>query len=203
MSEISDVARPGTAPKVAEAVSKALELFAQEDYDQAVRFASEAKVNAPRSSRICELLGLALYHAGNWKEALRELLTYRRLTNSVDQNHVIADLYRAQGRPDRALEVAAEVRPGDVSPVVWAETVIVAAGALADKEDLRGALAMMNRAELDPGEVEPYHLRLWYALADLLERAGRRREAEEAWSRIVAEEPDFFDVQERLATHRR
>ena len=149
-----------------------------------------------------ELLGLAYYRLGKWKEALRELLTYRRATNSTDQNHVIADLYRAQGRPDRALEVTAEVRSDKTSPELWAETMIVAAGALADKEDLRGALAMLNRVDLNPDEVESYHLRLWYVLGDLLERSGRRQEATEQWERIAAEDPDFFDVQQRLSGRR-
>jgi predicted RNA polymerase sigma factor len=64
---------------------------------------------------------------------------------------------------------------------------------------LRGALAMLNRADLNPDQVEGYHLRLWYVLADLLERSGRRREAAERWARIVAEDPDFFDAQRRMA----
>ncbi|HEX2052475.1 MAG TPA: tetratricopeptide repeat protein, partial [Actinomycetota bacterium] len=160
--------------------------------------ASEAKKNAPRSPRICELLGLSLYHAGRWKEALSELLTYRRLTSSVEQNHVIADLYRALGRPDRALEVTAEVSPNDVSPEVWVETMIVAAGALADKEQYSRAITMLARADPGSGAVEPYFLRHWYARADLLEKAGRRDEARNLWRRIVAEDPDFFDAEERL-----
>ena len=198
--EIQELSRPGTGPKVAELISKALEQFAEEDYEGAARLAAEAKASALRSPRISELLGLSLYHLGKWKEALSELLAFRRLTNSVEQNHVIADVYRALGRPDRALETTAEVSQGDVEPEVWVETMIVAAGALGDKGDFNRAITMLARADPGTGPVEPYFLRHWYARADLLERAGRREEARNLWRRIVAEDPEFFDAEERLAS---
>ena len=197
--EIQELARPGTGSKVAEAISKALEHFADEEYEDAARLAAEAKSSASRSPRVIELLGLALYHSGQWKEALSELLTFRRLTASVEHNHVIADLYRALERPDRALETTAEVSQADVTPETWVETMIVAAGALADKGDLNRAITMLARADPGPGPVEPYFLRHWYARADLLERAGRKDEARNLWRKIVATDPDFFDAEERLA----
>lgn len=197
--EIQELARPGTGPKVAEAISKALEHFADEEYEDAARLAAEAKESASRSPRVIELLGLALYHSGQWKEALSELLTFRRLTASFEHNHVIADLYRALERPDRALETTAEVSQADVTPETWVETMIVAAGALADKGDLNRAITMLARADPGPGAVEPYFLRHWYARADLLERAGRKDEARNLWRKIVATDPDFFDAEERLA----
>jgi hypothetical protein len=196
--EIQELARPGTGPKVAEAISKALEHFADEEYEDAARLAGEAKESASRSPRVIELLGLALYHSGQWKEALSELLTFRRLTASVEHNHVIADLYRALERPDRALETTAEVTQADVTPETWVETMIVAAGALADKGDLNRAITMLARADPGSGAVEPYFLRHWYARADLLERAGRKDEARNLWRKIVATDPDFFDAEERL-----
>lgn len=179
-------------------ISRALEAFAEGEFAESAEHAREAKALAPRSARTMELLGLAYYHQGQWKEALRELLTYRRLTSALDQNHVIADCYRAQQRPDRALEVCAEVSPEEASPETWTETAIVAAGALSDKGDVRGALAMLNRVDTGGDSVEMYHLRLWYVMADLLERSGRRREAAELWKRIVAEDPYFFDAEQRL-----
>ncbi|MDQ4148704.1 MAG: hypothetical protein M3164_01735, partial [Actinomycetota bacterium] len=148
---------------------------------------------------LAELMGLAYYHDGRWQDALRELLTFRRMTGSLDQNHVIADCYRALGRPDRALEVCAEVSPSSTSPEVWTEIVIVAAGALADKGQIREALAMLARGDLNPESVQEHHLRLWYVRADLLERAERWAEAAQEWKRIVAEDPEFFDAVDRLA----
>ncbi len=146
-----------------------------------------------------ELLGLGLYHTGKWKEALSELLTFRRLTASLEHNHVIADLYRALERPDKALETTAEVSAAEVTPETWVETMIVAAGALADKGDLNRAITMLARADPGPGPVQEYFLRHWYARADLLERAGRADEARNLWRKIVTEDPDFFDAEDRLS----
>jgi tetratricopeptide (TPR) repeat protein len=116
----------------------------------------------------------------------------------VDQNHVIADCYRALGRPDRALEICHEVTPGLVSPEIWSEVLIVAAATLAEQGDYERALAQLARADLKPPEVKPHHLRLWYVRADLLEKAGRFKEAKSIWERISAEDPNFFDVSRRL-----
>lgn len=197
--EIEATAKAGSAEQAISLVSQALEAFLDEDFTESSRLAEAAKSLAPRSGRIAELLGLAYYHAGRWKDALRELLAYRRVTGLLEQNHVIADCYRALGRPDRALEVLSEVSPASTPPDVWAETMIVAAGALADKGQIDRALAALARTDLNPESVEPYHLRLWYVQADLLERAGRRAEAIEGWRSIVAEDPDFFDAVERLS----
>lgn len=197
-AEVEATARSDSAERAITLVSQALEAFLDEDFTGSARLAEAAKSLAPRSGRIAELLGLAYYHGGRWKDALRELLNYRRVTGSLEQNHVIADCYRALGRPDRALEVLSEVSPASTPPDVWAETMIVAAGAFADKGQIDRALAALSRTDLNPQSVEPYHLRLWYMQSDLLERAERRAEAIEGWRSIVAEDPDFFDAAERL-----
>lgn len=183
-------------------VSKSIDAFAAGDYEHAASLAERAKAGTQRSGRVRELLGLALYHIGNYKDAVRELLTYRRLTGLVDQNHVIADCYRALGRPERALEVCHEVTPEKVPPEIWAEVLIVSASTLADQGDLDRALAQTARGELKPPKVQPYHLRLWYVRADLLEKTGRNREAAAMWERISTEDPQFFDVGERLTAVR-
>ena len=61
---------------------------------------------------------------------------------------------------------------------VKAEAVIVAASALADQGRFAEALAFLGRAETREDVAEPYTLRLWYVRGDILERAGRREEAE-------------------------
>lgn len=196
--EIKATAR-GQAPRAAELVRKALDAYAEEEFETAVAAAAEAKALAPRSARVRELLGLCLYRAGGWQQAVQELLAFRRMTGSLEENYVIADAYRALGRPDRALELIGEVPRRQVPPDVWAEVMIVAAGALADKGELEQALMRLSRADLEPRSIEPYHLRLWYVRSDLLERSGRHAEARAGWERIAAEDPDFYDVMERLS----
>lgn len=199
VTELRDVASPSRAEAAMSLSSKALEAYGKGDYSRAASLAAQAKDQAPRSGRVRELLGLALYHGGNYKQASQELLAYRRLTGSVEQNHVIADCYRALNRPDKAQEICAQVSRKAVSPEVWAEVLIVAAGAAADKGDFDRALQHLERGEMEPRRVESHHLRLWYARADILERAGRRREARQIWERLFSEDPDFFDVAERMS----
>lgn len=198
MREIEQTAQEATGPAVAGAVSRALQAFADGDFHGALKAAVEAKRGAPRSAMILELLGLSAYHLGWWKEALGELMAYRRITGAHNQNHIIADCFRALGRPEKASEICGEVNRAEVTPEVWAETMIVAAGALADRGALERALRTLARADLNPAVVEPYHLRLWYVRADLLERMGRPDEARELWGKIVAEDAEFFDAQQRL-----
>jgi hypothetical protein len=46
---------------------------------------------------------------------------------------------------------------------------------------------------------KPYHLRLWYALADLRERAGDVPGARQLFERVARADHSFADVAERLA----
>ena len=46
------------------------------------------------------------------------------------------------------------------------------------------------------------HLRLWYALADLEERAGNMPRARALFDRVAPRRPGFADVAERLAALR-
>lgn len=198
MPELRNTVRPQRVGSVASLIDDALDAFQEENYPEATRLAELAKAEAPRSGRIRELLGLSHYQSERWHDALRELLTYRRLTGRKDQNHVIADCYRADGRTDKVLQTVNEVSQQEVSAEVWAELMIVGASTLAEMGDLSRAIAQLARAELKPKKVEPYHLRLWYVRADLLEKAGRKGEAKKEWETIAAEDADFYDVSERL-----
>lgn len=198
ISELRDTTRPGQADRASALVAKALQAFLEGDYRRAASLAADAKVFAQRSPRIRELLGLALYHSGDFKEALRELQAFKRMSGSLEQNHLIADSYRAVGRPEKAIEVTGEVHPKDVSEEVWTELLIVAASTLADGGDFERALSYISRGEFQPKEVQPHHLRLWYVRAELLEKAGKETQAKALWERIAREEPDFFDVSDRL-----
>ena len=75
----------------------------------------------------------------------------------------------------------------------------VAAGALADQGKLEQAIRVLERAPKSPKRVLPHHLRLWYALADLHERAGDIPAARALFRKISAQDPGFVDVAERLA----
>ena len=110
------------------------------------------------------------------------------------------DCYRAQHRwkkVDEAWQDLAAVSPSAESV---AEGRIVLAGALADQgrldEALVAAAASGRRAIRNPKE---HHLRLWYALADLEDRAGNHAVARDLFDRVRRADPGYADVAERLA----
>jgi tetratricopeptide (TPR) repeat protein len=144
-----------------------------------------------------ELLGLAYYRLGRYREALRELQEFSQATGSVDQEPVIADCYRALGQADKAVETYHRLRRRGVPKEVLAEARIVAAGALADRGRLKEAIELMRSAARFVRRPKDHHVRQWYVLADLLERAGDYTGARELFKRVAAADPDLADAKER------
>ena len=147
-----------------------------------------------------ELTGLALYGTGQWAAAAKELEAFRNLTSSVEQHPVLADCYRALKRYPKVAELWEELREASPGAALVTEGRIVAAGALADQGDVKGAIRLLERGPVRPsGRTGTHHARLWYALADLYERAGDAPKARDLFARVVAVEPGLADAAERLA----
>ena len=155
--------------------------------------------DAPDVPSVQELAGLACYRLGRWAEAARHLEAFRAGTGSFEQHPVLADCYRALKRYAKVDALWEDLREASPEPELMAEGRIVAAGALADRGDVKGAIRLLERGPLDPRRiVRPYHLRLWYALADLHERAGDAPRARELFARVVAADASLADAAERL-----
>jgi tetratricopeptide (TPR) repeat protein len=196
--EIDQVAHFGSAPRVKKQLTEAAEALEAGDYERAIEPLVEAKKKAPRSIFVRELLGLAYHHLERWKDAARELAAYKRMSDRHNRDPELADCERALGRPEKAIDILADVTAHDLDDDILTEGLIVAAGALHDLDRHEDAVKMLERGPLRPtGPVEPFHLRLWYALADALEQAGRRPEARAWWDAIYAEDPEFFDIARR------
>jgi len=84
---------------------------------------------------------------------------------------------------------------------VLAEARMVAAGMLADRGNLDGAISLLVGAGAARRLRNPSdrHIRQWYALADLYERAGEVPKARDLFQRILTAAPDAYDVADRLA----
>ncbi|MET0800373.1 MAG: hypothetical protein ABWZ53_04300 [Actinomycetota bacterium] len=197
--ELQRVTKPTQLRDAVSRLARAAELLERGDSGAAVAEAQKAKDLSSRSGAIREVLGLALYGQRRWQEALTELKAYRRISGRADQNHVIADCLRALGRPEEAVPLAEETLRARVPNEVKAEAVIVAASALADQDRFAEALAFLGRARTREDVAEPYTLRLWYVRGDILERAGRREEAELEFRKVMRHDVAAFDVAERLA----
>ena len=199
VDDVRQTARPAQAQQALGHLERAVGLLDRGDPRQAVKEARKAKDAAPRSGAVREVLALAHYGAENWREALREMQAYRRMTGRQDENHIIADSYRALGSPDKAVPLAEAALRAAVPAGAKAEAVIVGASALADMGRHDEALALLRRlpTRADVGRTED--LRIWYVTGDILSRAGRREDAAREFRRITRHDPTAFDAAERLA----
>jgi tetratricopeptide (TPR) repeat protein len=200
VDEVRSTARPGQGERAARAFEEAVALLERGRPASAVAHAEEAKAVAPRSGAVREVLGMSLYQAERYREAIRELQAYRRITGRADQNHLIADAHRALGAPEKAVEIAREaLRIRAVPEEARAESAVVGASALADMQRFDEALTLVRGFPAREGAARPFELRLWYVAGDILERSGRRREAAAEFRKVVRHDAGAFDAAERLA----
>lgn len=199
VGELRRVAKPGRADEVIARLERAVGLLDRGDARGAASEAAKAKPLAPRAAAVREVLGLALYGQGSYREALSEMQAYRRMSGRADQNHIIADCLRAVGRPVQAVPLAEEALRARIPVEAKIEAVIVAASALADMDRLDTALALIRRVGTRDEVAKPEVLRLWYVTAEVLARAGRRAEAVREFRKILRHDAGAFDVAERLA----
>ncbi len=151
----------------------------------------------PDAPSVRELCGLIQYRLGNYRAAAKELEAFVQLTDSVEQHPVLMDCYRAQRRWRKLDELWEELLAASPSAELVTEGRIVAAGALADRGRVEDGIALLARKADDVKRAKPHHLRLWYALADLEERAGHLAQARALFDRVRAHDPDFADVAAR------
>ena len=190
----------GTArtARVERRLGEAAEAFEAERFGDAARILKKLSDEAPTVAAVRELYGLTLYRQGKWKAAAKELEAYRLLADTVDQNPVLADCYRALQQWDRVEELWEELRDASPGAELVTEGRIVAAGSLADRDQLVAAIGLLERGWRFPKRPLTHHLRRAYALADLYERAGEVPRARDLFARIRAADPRFADVDARL-----
>jgi tetratricopeptide (TPR) repeat protein len=186
------------AAVLTERLAQAQEAFDREHVEEARHLALQLVRELPNVAAVHELLGLTAYRLGRWKQAAAELETAQALHPSVELLPVLADVYRAQHRWDDVERIWREVREASPAQEVLAEARIVAAGAQADRGDLEGALRTMGRAAQVPRKVRDHHLRQWYVLGDLYDRAGDTIQATRWFELVASHDRDFVDVVDRL-----
>jgi tetratricopeptide (TPR) repeat protein len=172
--------------------------FERERFTEARKTLKPLAEQAPASAPVRELYGLTLYRLGQWKGAARELEAFRQLTGSTEQNPVLADCYRALRRYSAVDELWKELAAASPSAELVTEGRIVAAGALADRGDLDGAIHLLEAGQKPTKRLREHHLRLLYALADVVERAGDVPRARQLFRRVANADPDFADVTSRV-----
>jgi tetratricopeptide (TPR) repeat protein len=191
------------ADRAYRALMSAADAYAHDREREALRILRPWRDQLAASPSVRELVGLCHYRLGNYAAAAKELEAYAQLAGSVEQNPVLMDCYRAQRKWRKVEDAWRELAEVSPSAEAMAEGRIVYAGALTDQGRIDEALALL-RKRADPGRKPvraplEHHLRLWYALADLEERAGNLARARDLFDRVRRADPQYADVAERRA----
>ncbi len=176
---------PGTlAEKVAGHLIMAARLL-DDDPELARRHAATAHDLAPRIVAVREALAISAYRDGDYRTAIREARTVRRMAGDDSWLPVIADCERGLGRSDRALDVLAESDLGSLPDGLRAECLIVRAGARVDLDQAEAAIAVFEDSDLLRTRVRSdWAARFRAAYADVLRTVGRTDEADK-WERLA------------------
>jgi hypothetical protein len=189
---------PENAEKVARHLAM-VSILHDQDPELAHQHALAAAERAGRIGMVRETVGVTAYGVGDFALALRELLTYRRISGSNDQVPLMVDCERGLGRPERGLELGREVDRNKLAPAVRVNLAIVMSGARLD----------LNQNELALAEkVFDYSAPLFHAYAETLLVLGRTEEskrwrrlaerAEQAYSGYREPEDEIFSVLEEI-----
>jgi tetratricopeptide (TPR) repeat protein len=198
LDELRQTARPHAFSAAARALADGVLALSEDDPQAAVEAGRVAKGSAPRSAAVRELLGIALYHLGDFKGARTELAAAQRISGQIDLSAMLADVERATGRPEQAIELFRTTDRTRMTADAAAELLLVAASAYGDMGQPAAGVALIRRYARWPAQLADHHLRLAYAEGALAERAGDLDAAREAFRRLTRTDPGFFDAAERL-----
>ncbi len=156
----------------------------------AMPYAEHAHRLASRVACVREALAATAYANDDYRVALREARTVRRMTGDSAWLPMIADCERGLGRPERAIDLLREADLPTLPADVQAEALIVLAGARQDLGDTDAALAALDTQLLRSKRPAPWLARMRLAYSELLTAAGRDSEAKKWIKHAEAADPD-------------
>ena len=197
-ADVAKILEPRRAVRLSERLKLAQVALERERYSEAKRIAKSLTKELSGVAAVHEVIGLASYRMGQWRDATAALELARSLRIRTEDMPVLADCYRAQRRWSDCDAVWAELKELSPSPEVMAEGRMVVAGSLADRGELKDAIDLMLRVVEIPRRVHEHHLKQWYVLGDLYDRAGNVQKAREFFQRVALHDTEFADVSDRL-----
>ena len=198
LDESQLIGTAGQKARARERVGEAATAFVAERFEDARTILKPIALAQSHMVEVRELYGLTLYRLGRWSEAIVELEAVAALTGSSDQHPVRADAHRALGQHAAVERLWDELRHDHPDAATITEGRIVMAGSLADRDDLAGAIRLLEQGPVRTKVAREHHLRLWYALADLYERIGDTQKARRGFERVMADDRSFADVVARV-----
>jgi tetratricopeptide (TPR) repeat protein len=172
--------------------------YASERWSDAKRALRPLLQEVPDAPVVQEMHGMVLYRQGKWALAVKELELAHLATRSYDLYPAIMDCYRALRKWKKVETLWDELRLESPNAEVTAEGRIVASGALADQNKVQEAIRNMEKAPRPKANPKDHHLRSWYVLADLYDRAGESSKARSLFQKVAKHDPELADVLERL-----
>ncbi|MBP3222485.1 MAG: hypothetical protein J6M18_00970 [Actinomycetaceae bacterium] len=172
-------------------------MLLNENPQLAYEHAHAAYKRAPRINIVREALGVAAYMTEDYAQALRELRTYRRMTNDYTHAPLEADCERGLGRSQKAVSFIKEIPLHKLSKAQQVELMIVLSGAYADLEDAQTGLKILQNVKTDKITKE-LRARLELVKADRYDDLGCNDKANsirEQWLPVYEQtgEVDYFE----------
>ena len=184
--------------RLSERLAQASEALDRERFDEARRISASIAKEAPAVAAVQEVLGLASYRLGRYKQAVAALQQAQELHENPALLPVIADGYRAMRRWQAVERVWGQIKAASPSQDVMSEGRIIFANSIADQGDITGAIAAMDDGTKRPKRVRPHHLREWYVLGDLYDKLGDTINARRYFATVADHDAEFVDVVDRL-----
>jgi len=182
-------------------LTRAAEAYDRKRYEEALRLGRTVADAVPGVAPVRELTGLAAYRAERWPMAKIHLRAHFAITGDPEHLPLVMDCERAGHRYRAVEKTFGELEASEPTAEVLVEGRIVMAGTWADQQRYEDAIELLTKAGATKQLRNPSyrHVRLWYALADVFDRAGDAVSARELFARVVIAEPDAYDAQARLA----
>jgi tetratricopeptide (TPR) repeat protein len=181
-------------------LTRAAEAYDRHRYEEALRLARIVADGVPGVGAVQELLGLAAYRAQRFPIARTALWLHFKISGDPQHLPAVMDCERASRKFRAAARTFEELTESSPSPDVLAEGRIVQAESLADQGRHADAVSFLVQAGAGKSLRNPAyrHVRLWYALGDVSDRAGDLVTAREMFARVVGTDPEAYDARQRL-----
>ena len=181
-------------------MTNAAEAYDRHRYEEALRLAKSVAESVPTVPAVLELAGLAAYRSERFPMARKFLRMAFELTGDAQHLPLVMDSERASRRYTLVEGTFQQLNDAEPTAEVLAEARIVMASTWADQKRYQEAIDLLIRAGGSKVLRNPAarHVRMWYALADIYDRAGDMAQARELFARVVAVDPEAYDAFSRL-----